>query len=100
MGRIFNRRNAVLGWVAWIVAKRQLRKKAKEAVPFAEEESRRGRLASLGLGILTAVGIVYLWRKLRGGGGEDEPPAPEPPPASAEPTPITSVRDDDVPPAA
>jgi hypothetical protein len=99
MGRIFNRRNAVLGWVAWIVAKRQLRKKAKEAVPFVEEEPRRGRLASLALGILTAVGIVYLWRKLRGG-GEDEAPAPEPPPASAEPTPITSVRDDDVPPAA
>jgi hypothetical protein len=30
---VFNRRNAALGWVAWAVGKRALKRKAKDAVP-------------------------------------------------------------------
>ena len=38
---IFNRRNAVIGWLTWIVAKRVLKKKAKEALPGTVEGSKR-----------------------------------------------------------
>jgi hypothetical protein len=99
MSKIFNRRNALIGWAVWLVAKRQLRKKAKQAVPIGQDEPTRRRFAALVLGILTAVGLVFVWRKLRGGGDEgreSEPAAP-----SAEPTPLTPrPDDDDIPPAA
>ena len=38
---ILNRRNAVVGWLTWLVAKRVLKRKAKAAVPGTVEGSRR-----------------------------------------------------------
>jgi hypothetical protein len=98
MSKIVNRRNALLGWIVWLVAKRQLRKKARKAMPLTGDEPRRGRLVPLVLGLATAIGLVVLWRKLRGGETE-EWRAPESA-ASSEPTPLVPLEDDDVPPAA
>ena len=47
---IFNKRNAVVGWLSLIVAKRVLRKKAKDALPGTVEGSKRpnkGAIATL-----------------------------------------------------
>jgi hypothetical protein len=101
MGRIINRRNAVLGWAVWVFARRRAKRKAQEVVPFADAEPKRSRLVRIGVGVLTAIGVVALWRKLRGRNGGDVEPAPvEVPPPDTPPTPITEIRDDDVPPAA
>ena len=53
---ILNRRNAFLGWIAWNVAKRMMRRKAREVVPAVDEKKRPNKpaivalLAVLGLG--------------------------------------------------
>ncbi|MDQ3823805.1 MAG: hypothetical protein M3321_11275 [Actinomycetota bacterium] len=68
---ILNRRNAFLGWVAWQVAKRVLRRKARGAVPTVDPETKRPN-ASLILAALAAVaGAVFFWR--RRGDGEPGP---------------------------
>ena len=60
---IVNRRNAVLGWVTWLTAKRVLKKKAKEAVPGTVEGSKRpnkGAIVSLAAAI---GGALWFWRR-------------------------------------
>jgi hypothetical protein len=55
---IINRRNAVLGWGVWKIAKRVGRRKAKAAVP-----GNKGAIAST----LAAVGgVLWFWRKKSG----------------------------------
>jgi hypothetical protein len=67
MGKVMNKRNAVLGWATWSLGKRIAKKKAREAVP-AVEGGRPNRPA-----IATAVaalgGLLLFWRKRR----RDEP---------------------------
>jgi hypothetical protein len=70
---IFNKRNAVVGWLSWIVAKRVLRKKAKDALPGTVEGSKRpnkGAIATLA----AALGGL-LWFKRRKSSNDDVPPA-------------------------
>jgi hypothetical protein len=69
---IFNRRNAVIGWAVWNVGKRLGKKKAREAVPAIDPETKRpnrpaivSALAALG-GALWVVGK----KKRRGSGDE------------------------------
>jgi hypothetical protein len=98
MSKILNRRNAMLGWAVWTIVRHQAKRKAKRAVHI-DGEPRRGKgLVFLGAA-LAGVGLFVLWRKLRGGGAE-EWRAPEPAASTAEPTPLTSVQGDDIPPAA
>ena len=47
---IFNRRNAVVGWLTWIVAKRVLKKKAKDVVPGTVEGSKRPNKGAIATG--------------------------------------------------
>jgi hypothetical protein len=63
---IVNRRNAVLGWGVWKVAKRVLRRKAKSAAPSVEG----GRPNKPFLGVVSLAGIagaLTFWKKRRGG---------------------------------
>ena len=58
-----NRRNAVLGWLTWLTAKRVLKKKAKDAVPGTVEGSKRpnkGAIVSLLAGV---GGALWFWRR-------------------------------------
>jgi hypothetical protein len=105
VGRIVNRRNALLGWAVWTFMRRRAKAKAKATVGTIERAPRRwlrrlGGLLAAGLAVL---GILALWRKVRGG-GEEEWVAPEPLDLGskpAEPSPLTPVEpDDDIPPAA
>jgi hypothetical protein len=54
---IVNRRNALVGWLAWNVVKRVIARKARHAVPTVDTETRRpnkpaivAALATLGIG--------------------------------------------------
>jgi hypothetical protein len=60
---IMNRRNAVLGWLTWLTAKRVLKRKAKEAVPGTVEGSKRPNKGAL-VSLLAAVGgVLWFWRR-------------------------------------
>lgn len=60
---IYNRRNAVMGWVTWLAAKRILKKKAKDAVPGTVEGSKRPNKGAI-VSFLAAVGgALWFWRK-------------------------------------
>ena len=66
---VFNRRNAAVGWVTWAVGKRVLKRKAKDAVPAIEPESKKPNKSAVALLIAGAVGVATFWRKRSG----DEP---------------------------
>ena len=61
---IVNRRNAVMGWVAWEVGKRVIRYKAMHAVPKVEE--RRPNKGAIALFAATVGGIVFFLRRRSG----------------------------------
>ena len=67
---VFNRRNAALGWVAWAVGKRVMKKKAKDAVPTIDPETKKPNKSAIALLIASAVGFATFWRK-RSGDGDD-----------------------------
>jgi len=70
---IFNRRNALTGWLTWVIAKRVLRKKAKDAVPGTVEGSKRPNKGAIAAGVAAVVGVLWFWRKQS---SDDEPAAP------------------------
>lgn len=60
---IVNRRNAFLGWTAWTVAKRVLKRKARAAVPGKVEDSRRPNKSAIISLLAAAGGALWFWRK-------------------------------------
>jgi hypothetical protein len=70
---VFNRRNAAVGWLTWIVGKRVLKKKAKDAVPAIDPETKKPNKSAIALLIAGAAGVLTFWRKRS---GDDDPIAP------------------------
>jgi hypothetical protein len=70
---VFNRRNAAVGWIAWNVGKRVLKRKAKDAVPAIHSESKKPNKSAVALLIASAVGVATFWRK-RSSNEETGPP--------------------------
>jgi hypothetical protein len=69
---IVNRRNAVLGWATWQIAKSVAARKAKAAVPGVNEKRRPNKAAIAA--VLAGVGAaVVFWRKK----SDLEPPSAE-----------------------
>jgi len=68
---VFNRRNAAVGWMAWAVGKRVLKKKAKGAVPAIDADSKKPNKSAIALTVAGAVGLLTFWRKRS---GDDETP--------------------------
>jgi hypothetical protein len=62
---IFNRRNALLGWLAWIGAKQIARKKARDAVPSIDTETKRPNRPAIVASLLAVGGALMFWRKRR-----------------------------------
>jgi hypothetical protein len=60
---VFNRRNAAVGWVAVAVGKRVLKRKAKDAVPAIDAESKKPNKSAVALLLASAVGLATFWRK-------------------------------------
>jgi hypothetical protein len=79
--RILNRRNAVLGWIAWQVGKRVAKRKAMQAVPIETTSKRRGRVA-IATGLAAAAGALLFWRSRR---KEDDTQPVESEPVETEP---------------
>ena len=69
---VFNRRNAAVGWLTWTVGKRVLKKKAKEAVPSVDPETKRPNKSALALAAAGLVGALTFWRS-RSGGDDSSP---------------------------
>jgi hypothetical protein len=68
---VLNKRNAVFGWAVWGVTKRVARRKAKQAVPRVDPESKRlNKPATFLAAVAAAGGALLFWRKKRSG---DEP---------------------------
>lgn len=70
---IFNKRNAVTGWLTWIVAKRVLKKKAKDALPGTVEGSKRPNKGAIATAVAALVGALLFWRKKSS--DDEHPPA-------------------------
>jgi hypothetical protein len=70
---IFNRRNAMMGWLSWLVAKRVVKSKAKSAVPGTVEGTKRPNKGAIATGVAALGGLLWFWRRK---GSEDEPPPP------------------------
>jgi hypothetical protein len=63
---IVNRRNAFLGWMAWVAVKRVGKKKARAAVPGRGDHAglNKSAIASIAASIAAAVGgALWFWRK-------------------------------------
>ena len=63
---VFNRRNAAVGWVTWMVGKRVLKKKAKDAVPAIDPETKKPNKSAIALLAAGVVGALTFWRKRSG----------------------------------
>jgi hypothetical protein len=63
---IVNRRNAVLGWLVWGAGKRVVKRKARQAVPAVDPETRKPNKSAVALVIASAVGVATFWRKRSG----------------------------------
>lgn len=68
---VFNRRNAVVGWITWTVGKRVLRKKARAAKPSIDPESKRPNKSALALVLAGLAGVATFWRARSGDSTED-----------------------------
>ncbi len=60
---IVNRRNAVLGWLTWLTAKRVLRKTAQDAVPGTVEGSKRPNKGAIVTALAAIGGVLWFWRR-------------------------------------
>jgi hypothetical protein len=60
---VFNRRNAAVGWLALLVGKRIVKRKAQQAVPALDPESKRPNKSAIALAVASAVGVVTFWRR-------------------------------------
>jgi len=70
---VVNRRNAVVGYLALAVGKRVLKKKAKDAVPAIDTETKKPNKSAIALLVAGSVGALTFWRKRSG--GDDTPEA-------------------------
>ena len=62
---IVNRRNAVLGWTAWRIAKRVMKQRARRAVPGGGDggSSLRGRIPALVSAVAVLGAALWFWRR-------------------------------------
>ncbi len=65
---MFNRRNALIGWLVWQVGKRVVRRKAKAAVPGIDRESKRPNAALIVAALGALAGAAWFWRSRSGDG--------------------------------
>jgi hypothetical protein len=72
---IFNRRNAAVGWLTGMVGKRVLTKKAKDAVPTIDSQSKKPNKSAIALLVAGTVGALTFWRKRSGGDAPPENPS-------------------------
>ena len=60
---IVNRRNAVVGWLTWLTAKRVLKRNAKAAIPGTVEGTKRPNKGAIATGVAALGGLLWFWRR-------------------------------------
>ena len=70
---ILNRRNAMVGWLAWGLAKRVARRRARRAVPAIDRGTKRPNTAAIVAALAAAAGGAWLW--WRRWGDDTAPPS-------------------------
>jgi hypothetical protein len=60
---IVNRRNAVVGWLTLMVGKRVLKRKAKDAVPSVDPETKKPNKSAVALLVASGVGVATFVRR-------------------------------------
>jgi hypothetical protein len=61
---VINKRNAVVGWAAWMVAKRALKQKALSVVPGSNGAGKGRKLvAAVPLAAAAVGGALVFWRR-------------------------------------
>jgi hypothetical protein len=60
---ILNRRNAVVGWLTWLTAKRVLKRKARAAVPGTVEGGKRPNKGAIATGMAALGGLLWFMRR-------------------------------------
>lgn len=60
---IFNRRNAVLGWIVWNIGKRFGKRKAREAVPGIDPKTKRPNRPALLTALAAFGGALWIFGK-------------------------------------
>ncbi len=70
---VFNRRNAVVGWLVVAAGKQAMKQKAREAVPAIDTESKKPNKSAIALALAGAVGVLAFWHKRSG----DDTPTPD-----------------------
>jgi hypothetical protein len=68
---VFNRRNAVMGYIAWQGWKKVLKMKARSTVPSVDPETKKPNRSAIALLVAGALTVATLKRKRSG--GESEP---------------------------
>jgi hypothetical protein len=69
---VFNRRNALIGWLVWNVGKRIGKRKAKQAVPSIDPETKRPNRPAIVSALAALGGALWIFgRKKRRGGSSD-----------------------------
>ena len=58
---MFNRRNALIGWLVWQIGTRVIKRKAKAAVPSIDRETHRPNRAFVAVGVAAAAAAGYFW---------------------------------------
>ena len=71
---IINRRNAVMGYFAWVGAKTLMKSKARNAVPTIDTETKRPNKSAIALLIASAFGVATF---VKHRSGHDTPVTPE-----------------------
>jgi hypothetical protein len=69
---MFNRRNALIGWLVWQVGTRVIKRKAREALPTIDTETKRPNRAFVLLGVAAAATAGFLWFRHSAGGSDGD----------------------------
>ena len=69
---IFNRRYALIGWLVWNVGKRIGKRKARQAVPSIDAETKRPNRPAIVSALAALGGALWIFgKKKRGGSSTD-----------------------------
>jgi hypothetical protein len=69
---VLNRRKALFGWIVYQVGIRVIKRKARQAVPAIDSESKRPNKSAIALAVAGALGVLTFW-KTRSGGDDSSP---------------------------
>jgi hypothetical protein len=59
---VFNRRNALLGYLTWVGVKVMAKQKARKALPSVDAETKRPNKSAIALAVAAGFGALMFWK--------------------------------------